>query len=703
MALIGTIRNNGWILIALMVLALGGFILMDVVQNSQRYQAGDAATMGSVNGTTIKTQDFERYKSIIYSNATSANDFQVRQQIWDYFVEDAIVRDNSEKIGLGVSKEELLDLQFGANPSPIIQERYRGQEAQLPQIKQAIETGQLKGDEYRDFYFRWLEQEKEIVKARLQDKMINMISKAMYTPTWQAEMTFVDNNQRIDYNFIRVPFDKIPDSEVKVEDADYAAFLKENPRTYDQAFETRVINYVTFDVVPTTADSIESKNKVIKLADGLKGVAKDDSLFVVSSGGTYDAGYLAKSALPAAVADRLVSAPLDSLVGPYLDGANYTIAKILARKVIPDSVRARHILLREATPANELKVDSIMGLIRSGKARFDTLAMRVSQDPGSGMKGGDLGYFSNGMMVPEFNDVCFNTGEQGKLYKVATQFGWHIIEITGKKFIKNETSVRAAYLREVVRPSTGTQQIAKDKALALVQSAKSIEDLEKKAIEMGLRMETSTPVRENEYGLGALGRGKDAREVIRWAYNADTEVGDLSKQVFSFLDPNFFDARYVVAALKSITPKGAATVASLKENTQVEIEVRNRKKAAAIMAKIQGINTLEAATSTFGVQIDTMRNASLLNVTLPNGAGPEVRVAGAALATAYGTVSKPIVGKNGVYMVKPITEKSVVQMPADLTPFRTQATSTATNAIRFNLMTKLKEKADLKDNRAMFF
>jgi peptidyl-prolyl cis-trans isomerase D len=701
MALIGTIRNNGWILIALMVLALGGFILMDVVQNSQRYQAGDAATMGSINGTTIKTQDFERYKSVIYSNATSANDYQVRQQVWDYFVEDAIVRDKAEAIGLGVSKEELLDLQFGANPSPIIQERYRGQEAQLPQIKQAIETGQLKDEQYRDFYFRWMEQEKEIVKARLQDKMTNMVSKAMYTPTWQAEMTFVDNNQRIDYNYVRVPFDKVPDSEVKVEDADYAAYLKDNPRTYDQAFETRVINYVSFDVIPTNADSIESKEKVIKLAAGLKGVAKDDSLFVVSNGGTYDAGYLAKSALPANVADQIMSAPLDSVVGPYLDGANWTMAKVLSRKVVPDSVRARHILLRDATPANELKADSLMGLIRSGKARFDSVAIRNSQDPGSGMKGGDLGYFSNGMMVPEFNDVCFNTGEQGKLYKVATQFGWHIIEITGKKFIKNEASVRAAYLREIVRPSTGTQQVAKDKALALAQSVKSAEELEKKAGEQGLRFETSTPVRENDYTLGVLGRGKDAREVVRWAYKAD--VGDVSKEVFSFQDPNFFDARYVVAALKSVLPKGAATVASLKTNTQVEIEVRNRKKGAAILSKLQGANTFEAVTAAYGVAIDTMRGASLLNVTLPNGAGPEIRVAGAALATAYGTVSKPIVGKNGVYLVKPITEKPAVQMPADLTPFRNQATSNSINMVRFNLVNKLKEKADLKDNRAMFF
>lgn len=706
MALIGTIRKNGWILIATMVLALGGFILMDIVSNSQRYSAADANTLGSVNGKQIRSEDFEGYRSSIYANSTG-NDYQIRNQVWNQFVEEAIVTEQAEALGLGVCKEELLDLQFGTNLSPVILERFRGQGGQpdmnaLSDIKKAIESGQLDDEKYLDFRTRWVFQEKEVVKQRLQDKMTGMVNKGIYTPTWLAEMAFTENNQRVDYLFVRVPYDKVADSEVKVGDDDYAAYLKENPRLYDQQEETRVINYVSFDVLPTSGDSLKARETVAGLIAGMNG--KGDSLHVVNHDGVYGGAYKTKGELPANVADRLMSAPIDSVVGPYLDGANWTIAKILGRKVLPDSVKARHILIREATPANEKTIDSLKNLITSGKVRFDSLAIRVSQDPGSGAKGGDLGYFANGMMVPEFNNVCFNTGEQGKIYKVATQFGWHLIEITGKKFIKNESSLRAAYISELIRPSNATQQDVKDKALALVNSIKTVSDLEAKATEGNLRLESSQPLKASDFTIGLLGSGKDARDLIKVVFGKDADQGDVFKQVFSFVDPNggYYDAKYAVAALKNVLPKGSASVASLKSNQQVEIEVRNRKKAEVIKAKLQGVSDLAGAAAAYGVGIDTSANSTMMQVAVPKG-GQEPRVVGTVFSMKNGQVSKAIAGKTGVYMVQPISEVPAVQVPADLTMFRRQVSSVAQSAVRSGLMNSLKKQAEIKDNRFLFF
>lgn len=706
MALIGTIRKNGWILIATMVLALGGFILMDIVSNSQRYSAADANTLGSVNGKQIRSEDFEGYRSSIYANSTG-NDYQIRTQVWNQFVEEALVSEQAEALGLGVSKDELLDLQFGTNLSPIIMERFRGQGGQadmnaLGQIKTAIESGQLDDEKYLEFRTRWSFQEKEIIKQRLQDKMLAMVNKGIYTPSWMAEMAFTENNQRVDYLFVRVPYDKVADSEVKVGDDDYAAYLKDNPRLYDQQEETRVINYVSFDVLPTSGDSLKARETVSALIAGLKG--KGDSLHVVNHDGLYDMSYKVKSALPANVADKLMSASIDSVVGPYIDGGSWTIAKILGRKVLPDSVKARHILIRESTPANEKTVDSLKNLITSGKVRFDSLAIRVSQDPGSGAKGGDLGYFANGVMVPEFNDVCFNTGEQGKIYKVATQFGWHLIEITGKKFIKNEPALRAAYISELIRPSNATQQDVKDKALALVNSVKNLSDLEAKTTEGNLRMEASQALKASDFTIGLLGSGKDARDLVKIVFGKDADQGDVFKQVFSFVDPNggYYDSKYAVVALRTINPKGSATVASLKSNQQVEIEVRNRKKAEVILAKLQGASDLNAAAAAYGVTIDTSANSSLMQVAVPKG-GQEPRVVGTVFSLKNGQVSKAISGKTGVYMVQPISEPTAVQVPADLTMFRRQVSSSAQSAVRSGLMNSLKKAADIKDNRVLFF
>lgn len=704
MALIGTIRKNGWILIVLMVLALGGFILMDVITNAQRYRAGDINSLGKVNGIEIKRNEFDNYEKLIYTN-TQGNTFQARQQIWDYFVENALVSEEAKVLGLGVGKDELNDLQFGNNLSPVIAERFRGQDGQpnratLSSIKAAIDGGQFTDPVNRSY---WAVQEKEVIKARLQEKLLNMVMKGVYTPTWQAEMTYLENNQRLDFNYVRIPYDKVQDSEVQLTDADYEAFLKDNPRLYDQPEETRMINYVVFDVYPTSGDSAAARDAVVRMLDGLRS-APNDSVYVVSNNGVVDAAYRKKDALPASVADSMLSQPIGTIVGPYEDQGAWNIAKILGRKSVPDSVRARHILIREATPASEKKVDSLIAILNAKTVSFDTLAVQNSQDGGSAIKGGDLGWFAEGRMVPEFNNVCFYEAEQGKYYKVASQFGWHLIEVTGKKFLKNEPSVRAAYMRQPIEPSNETQRIAKDKALAVVQQAKTIEDLNALAGRQNLPVQTSTALRPNDFSLGALGTGNDAREIVRWAFDEKTKTGAVSQEIFSFRDPagGYFDSKYVVTALKSISPKGPATVASLKATPRAEMEVRNRKKAEIIKGKLQNAGDLDALSSQWSVAVDTANAISMLQTFLPNG-GSEPRVVGAAFSLSKGAVSAPIAGNSGVYVVKPLIDLPSVPDPTDLTPFRRQVTSAATSSVRMNLMSAWKKQAETKDNRSRFF
>jgi peptidyl-prolyl cis-trans isomerase D len=704
MALIGTIRKNGWILIVSMTLALGGFIMMDIVTNAQRYSAGDVNSMGNVNGEEIKRDEFDDYEKLIYTN-TQGNAYQARQQIWNYFVEKALVDKEAEELGLGVSKEELIDLQFGNNLSPVIIDRFKGQDGQpnratLSSIKAAIDQGDFT-DPVNVAY--WRIQEKEVKKARLQEKIMNLAIKGVYTPTWQAEMTFRENNERVDFNYVRIPYEKIQDSDIKLTDDDYEAFLKDNPRLYDQPEETRLINYVVFDVFPTTADSAATKAAAIRYLEGLR-EAPNDSTFVVSNNGNVDDTYRKKDALPASIADSLLRLPIGTIIGPFEDQGAWQIAKILGRKVIPDSVRARHILIREASPANEQRVDSLIAILKTGRIPFDTLATQNSQDPGSAIKGGDLGWFAEGAMVPEFNTVCFYQAEQGKYYKVATQFGWHLIEVTGKKFLTNETGVRAAYLGRRIEPSTLTQQEVKDKALTIVQQAKTLADLQSQAGKINLPVQSSQVLRANDYSLGTLGTGEDAREVIRWAFDEKTESGSIGQEVFSFRDPEggYFDSKYMVAGLKSIAPAGSATVASLKANPRAELEIKNRKKAAQIKSKLKNATDLNALASQWEVQVDTAAGTSMLQAFIPNG-GSEPRVVGTAFSLAKGAVSGPITGTSGVYVIKRTSDKQELTMPPDLTLFRRQVTSAASSNIRMNLLNAWKNKAETEDNRSRFF
>ena len=195
MALIGKIRDNSWILIGLVGLALAGFILMDMVSWSNRGGMGGQFTMGKVAGKTIDWNDFQRSEQILYQNA-QGDPFGRRNSLWNFFVEEAIVSKEADALGLGVGKDELKDLQFGNNLSPIIQQRFGDPNTRqvdvkrLMEIKQAIEKNQLP-PQLREY---WAEQEKEIIKDRLQSTLTALVSKSLYLPTWQANQI---NNEQI--------------------------------------------------------------------------------------------------------------------------------------------------------------------------------------------------------------------------------------------------------------------------------------------------------------------------------------------------------------------------------------------------------------------------------------------------------------------------------------------------------------------------
>ncbi len=706
MALIGTIRKNGWILIVLMVLALGGFILMDIISNAQRYSSGDINTIGKVKGVEIKRSEFDTYEKLIYSNPQPGMGYQIRQQVWDYFVQRTLLEKEAETTGLGVGKEELLDLQFGQNLSPVILQRFSTPDGQpnreqLNNIKNAIESGNFTDPMNRAF---WATQEKEIITERLQEKFSALITKAVYAPNWQAEMAYRESNQRANFLYVRIPYDKVADSEITLSDADFEAYLKENPRLYYQFDETRVVEYVELNVYPTQSDSAAAYEAAWKLWEGLR-TAEDDSLYTVMNRGTVDSRFRKKDELPAAAADSLSTAPVGTLVGPFYDQGNWVVAKVLGRKLVPDSVQARHILLRDATPENEKKIDSLMELLTSKKARFDSLAVANSQDPGSASKGGDLGWFPEGVMVPEFNAACFYDSEIGKYYKVSTQFGWHLIEVTGKKFLNNQAGVRLATLKQPLEPSKETQQRVKDKALQILQQAKTRQDLIELAKKEGYMVLPSQPLKATDFTLSAFAQGEEAREIVRWAFEAKTKVDAVAQEIFSFRDPNggYFDSKYVLVALKDITPAGPATVATLKKNPRAEIEVRNRKKAEIIKNKIRAKTDLNALAAEWGVVVDTAQNITIIQTALPT-AGSEPRLVGAVFHLAKGgATTKPIAGNSGVYVARLLEDIPQMATPPDLALFRRQATSSALSALRIRWLTLWRKYADIDDYRSRFF
>ncbi len=723
MALIGKIRGQKWLLTGSMAVALFLFIAMLMFDNpNQSFMGGSATMVGEIEGRKIENSEFNATYDMLYRNQTG-DTYAQRTYLWNYFVEEALVKKYAELIGLGVSKTELLDLQFSADNtrlSPIITSRYvnpnTGQldRAQLDQLKTIITANQIdqmiaNGQLPADFRARWAYQENEIIKDRLQTKLANLVAKAMYTPTWMAEMISEDQNTKVDFEYVMVPFDEIDNAEVSLEEADYKAYFDEVKEQFRQDEETRKLEYVVLNVIPTAEDSANIRQRIADLVDDFA-KAEDDSLFVETNYGTIDVAYFKKDQLSPAIADTIADLQVGQVYGPYLDAGEYKAVKLLDKKVIPDSVKARHILRRAEDQASYLAavktIDSLKTLIETGAASFDSLAPIFSQDPSNAGKGGDLGFFAQGTMVKPFNDVCFFQAEPGKVYSVTTQFGVHLIEVTDRKFgDKREESYQVAYISQQIVPSQETQDAVREQALELIENNATLADLRKSAAEKGLSTEVSGPLKKNDYIVGDLGAGEGSREMVRWAFGLDLnaeepQVGDVAPRDFGFQAANqFYTEKYVVAGLHSIRPEGLPDYQDVK--AEIEPAVINRKKGEIIAGRIDGKTDLASIANMFSTKVDTALNVTLASAFIPN-VGAEPKVVAKAYKTEIGQVAPPVVGNAGVFSVKP-TNKPAPAPAANIAQVKVSNQQGLRSLVRTRLMQALKKNAEITDNRARFF
>ena len=703
MALIGKIRKNFWLVLIVLGLALASFVIMDMVTASQR--GGTAqASMGEVAGTEIDYRDFSRAESALYSNSTDI--YGRRSSLWDYFVEKAIIDKQAEGLGLGVSKEELMDLQFGTNLSPVVQNNFRNPQTgqvdrqQLQTFRQAIENNEPLNDNFKSF---WAAQEKQVIKTAIQDKLNTMVSKGMYTPTWMVELNNSLSSDQVTFEYVRIPFDEIEES-VEVTDADIDAFVKENAHRFIPKEDTKVLQYASLDVIPTAEDSATWRDELESSIVEFKSTT-NDSVFTLNNNGFMSPIYAAASDLGENLENVISTLNVGDVYGPYIEGTNYVAVKLLDTKILPDSVEAKHILRSvpdgnaELMVAADKYIDSLKTLLDRGVASFDSLAIKNSQDPGSASTGGDLGTFAQGRMVQPFNDAAF-LGSKGGLYKVKTQFGVHLIKVEDQIFNSTDPKYKVAYISTPITPSEETQDNNYDIVSNLLDNNRDLTSLETAVANIpGMSLSTAAPVKENDYIFGQLGPGQNSRDIIRWAFDENTSVGSVSPTVYTVTDNiNYYNKQYVVVGLKSANKAGTYDAASLRST--VETELLNKKKGEALAARLS-VSDLNTIATQYGSEVNTASNISFSMSTIP-GLGREPKVQAAAMATAEGNISKPIVGNSGVFIVRSIS-KNTTTVASNIPSQRRTLNLNARNQVNFGLINALKEKYPAEDKRSKFF
>ncbi|MBS1731442.1 MAG: SurA N-terminal domain-containing protein [Bacteroidetes bacterium] len=702
MSAIQKIRDKaGWIVFGAIALALIAFILQDAFTQSNRGGGlfSNSTNVAKVNGIAIPQKEFENNLQM-YQQMNGAQREDLMGNVYDFMVNQEIMQQQYDKLGLKISDNELSSVLFGNNPPQEIRQAFtdpKTGEYNVEAAKQQFAMFKKNANDPRvaQIYEYYL---KPIIQQLLAQKYQALISQAVYIPKWMAEKTNADNNSMAKISFVSFPYNSLSDSAVKVSDEEILAYAQKHEKLYTQKEETREIQYISYSMAPSPDDSAQIRQKLLDLKNEF--IQDNDPKGFLNSKGTempyYDA-FVHGSQIQQQDKDSLLSIPTGGTFGPYISGQNYVIAKMVNKSVLPDSVKVRHILVAtHQNQNNQLipvrddssalhRLDSAIALIKGGVG-FDSVCNIYSDDPGSKEKGGVIDYFTTGSMMPEFSDFAF-TGKVGETKIVQTDYGYHYMEILGQK--GSSQAYKIAYLAKPIVASQETLDAVNNQANQFAATCKNDEQFMANAKKINKTIGTIPGIKENDFALGKLGTN---RTLIKWIYA--NKVGNVS-------EPLQVGDNYIVAIISSIDKPGLMGISTLKPMV-MPILINEKKAKMIIDSKIKG-TTLEQIAQSGGTQVQMVDSISFQAMFVPI-LGNEVKVIGAAFnKSLQNKVSIPIAGNNGVFVLKGESIYAVPSLGGSIEALRNQLGNNLKQEEMNSTMASLKDAADIKDYRSDFY
>jgi peptidyl-prolyl cis-trans isomerase D len=728
MSVIQKIQEKYAKLMAIIIaVALMIFVVMLAFENGGRlFQSGNSTAVGKVNGTTIELSDFskkvdEQEKSM--ENQGYGSGAAIQQQaldaVWNKEVNDILQNSELDKLGIKVGKKEMGDILYGPNAPDDLKKGftdssgiYNGQAAkqridQILRMKKGT-AEEMTAKEQTIAFIDYHE------SKRLTDKYNSLFSNSINYPRWFIEKQIADNSLLAKISLVRDYYAANTDSTIKISDKEIKEYLDKHKDDYKQP-ESRSIAYVTFSALPGAADSADIKNKITALKPEFD-TTKNIEAFLSRNGSVipYSDKYVPKSQMQGPYKDTVHAFGVNSVFGPYIDEGNYVFAKLLDTKILPDSVKARHILIQTADPKTgqpiledsiaKRRIDSIALAIKNG-ANFDSLAKKFSSDKGSAEKGGLVqvqfvqggplsDYFVQGQMVQAFNDSAF-FGKKGEKKIVKTEFGYHLIEILDQKNL--EPHYKVAYLAKRIEASQETDANASNEASAFAGNSLDQKSFDANAEKLKRKPIPAADITPTSYQVQGLGF---SRRFVKSVYNA--KPGEVIFDANDKVGDN-----YVVAIITEINKEGTMSVA--KARPLIEPTLKNKKVAEKLKQKIGNATTLEAAAAALGGKqieaVDSLRMIGQQTTQSARSLGSEPRVVGASFNPSNkGKVVPPIEGANGIYVIRvdnvlatPVADANVAEQR------KSRYQQGKQMALYRSPLQALREAAKIKDRRSEHF
>ena len=695
MAALEKIRvKMGAFITVLIAIALLSFVIDPSTLQSAMGMFSSKYDVGEINGEGIPYQEYQQkvdYFTKIYqmSSGTTSSDEQTQELInntaWQNEISDRVLVPAVEKAGITMGEEELYDLTQGANISPILLQEasFIGEDgmfskARVAEFVQAISqdaTGQL------GMYWNFLED--NIVKDQKFTKYISLLEQSNFMSPVELNRAIANNNTTYNVDFVIKPFGFAIDSTISVSNAEVKEYYESHKEAFRQV-ETRDLEYVVFEVVPSEEDLAATREDVEKIytefaaAENVKNFLARNS-DVPYNPYFYKAGEL--NTIAPEIEEFAAKAKVGETLSPFQQGNTFVAAKLVDVKKMPDSVFVKHILLQGE---NEAKADSIMAVAKKGN--FAELAQVWSADQNPNVaEAGDLGWMTQQYMVPGMEDVL--KASAGDFLKMKTTYGTHIVKVTKATKPVEKKQVAILVKESVASKATYSDFYAKANDIA-TKSEGSREKFNAAAKEMGVAVYPAYNVLP---GAKTLANYQHTREISRWAN--ESKVGDVSPIIT--VDNKYF----FVVALTGMHPEGYASLneAAGTIKNYLMLEKKGQKVAEETKALVAGAASIEDVAEKLNTTVSSQSGVAFSSLTSQQ---MDPKFVGAIAAAAENTLVGPVVGEIGVYY---FTVKG-----KEVGAFYTEDDAKARNSQIFSSIATvipaiITEGADVKDQRYKFY
>jgi peptidyl-prolyl cis-trans isomerase D len=700
------LREKAGVLVAGVIgLSLFLFVVSDFFGKGrgQRLKQKKYYEIGQISGEYISYQDYEIrlqnlleiYKLSGRSNIDEATTETMREQTWQQMVREKILDSQYKKLGIGVSTEEVDELVLGNNPHQIVQQLFTDQTTGAFNKSFLVNfLKQTEVDETAKKY--WLFFENEIVNDRMNTKYNNLVGKGLYVTSKQAEFDKNLAGNTVDFSYIQKNYSTVSDSSVTVTTSEIDTYYAKHKESYKRT-ALRDIEYVTFDVVPSEDDIKLTEQWINKTKEEFAAASNPTDFINLTADSRHVGFFIPLSSVPDNLKDFVKKENINDIYGPYIEDGSYKVARVLAAADRPDSVHVRHILLspnqNRSLDMVRRQADSLVKLIKSG-TKFEVLAMTNSDDQGSAQIGGDLGWFPEGRMVVPFSNACFS-GKKGDLKTVETTFGIHIIEILAQS--KDTRKYNIGYIDRKIMAGSATNQKAYSEASQFAGTNDTYDKFTKAVATGGLNKRVANDIAPQQKTLPGLDNPRSLVIALFQAEKGKIILDNSQQAVFEIGD------KYVVAFCTKAQEDGIAPVKDVEND--IRFVLIKDKKADVISADFNKNNSagksIDDISRSMGLTVQEATQINFRSYTVPGSAGTEPALIAAASVSKQGTVTGPVKGTNGVYML--VANNVAPTQSEDLKLIQNRLKMTFQARGNYEAYEALRKGANIIDKRYKFY